>query len=213
MRKAKFITIEGGDGSGKSTLLGRIEAHLTERGIKFIKTREPGGTRVAEEIRELLLRPRPAGETVSPLTELLLYEAARASHVEQVIRPALAIGTYVLCDRFTHSSLAYQGAGRGLGLDLVARLNDAATQGLNPDVVIWIKVPPAVARARVAGRAGGTKDRLESEQDSFHDVVFAAFNEISVREAQRFIVLDGLKSPDEVFAELVAHPHWKAALA
>lgn len=213
MRNAKFITIEGGDGSGKSTLLGRIESFLKDRGIDFLKTREPGGTRVAEEIRDLLLRPRPTGETVSPLTELLLYEAARASHVEQVIRPALARGTFVLCDRFTHSSLAYQGAGRGLGVALVEQLNNAATQGLQPDIVIWIKVPPAVARTRVAGRSGGVKDRLESEKDAFHDLVFEEFNAISLRESQRFIVLDGEKSPDEVFAQLLAHPLWKAQVA
>lgn len=212
MRKAKFITIEGGDGSGKSTLLNKIESYLQSRGISYVRTREPGGTPVAEEIREIIIKPRAGEQSVSPLTELLLYEAARAANVDQVVRPSLEAERFVICDRYTHSSLAYQGYGRGLGIELVERLNDAATGGLAPDAVIWLKVPPAEARRRMAGRSD-TKDRLESEKDSFHETVFKAFEEIARRESHRFIVLDGMKSPDEIFAALLEHPHWKALFA
>lgn len=206
-RPARLITVEGGDGSGKSTLLARIEQFFKDKKISYILTREPGGTPVAEEIRELLLRPRPSGRSMTPLTELMLYESARADHVEQVIRPALKSGNSVLCDRFTHSSLAYQGYARGLGVELVKRLNDAATQGLSPDIVIWLKLSPADARKRMAGR--GAKDRLESEASSFHEAVFSAFDTIAREESSRFIVLDASKSADDVFNQLLAHPLWK----
>lgn len=212
MRKAKFITIEGGDGSGKSTLLNKIESHLRDLEIAYIRTREPGGTPVAEEIREIIIKPRAGDQSVSPLTELFLYEAARAANVDHVVRPALEAGKFVICDRYTHSTLAYQGYARGLGVELVARLNDAATSGLAPDIVIWLKVAPAEARRRMAGRSDA-KDRLESEKDSFHEAVFKAFEEIAGREAKRFIVLDGMKTPGEIFTELLAHPLWKAQVA
>ena len=205
--RARLITVEGGDGSGKSTLLARIEQLFKENGTSYLLTREPGGTPVAEEIRELLLRPRAAGSSMTPLTELLLYESSRADHVEKVIRPALKNGKSVLCDRFTHSSLAYQGYARGLGVDLVKRLNEAATQGLSPDIVIWLKLAPSEARKRMAAR--GAKDRLENEDTSFHESVFKAFETIAREESSRFIVLDAAQSPDEVFAQLLAHPLWK----
>lgn len=205
---AKFITLEGGDGSGKSTLLARIQRHLAERGIRFLSTREPGGTPIAEEIREILLRPSRSGpSTLTPMAELFLYEAARAEHVAHVIRPALEAGTTVLCDRFTHSSLAYQGAARGLGVDLATTLNAAATGGLEPDAVLWLKLDPEQARNRRAARGG--EDRLEGEKPDFHEAVYAAFSRIAKQEAARFIVLDAALAPDDVFRQLLEHPLWK----
>jgi dTMP kinase len=205
--KARFITLEGGDGSGKSTLLAKIEKDFTARKIPWISTREPGGTPAGEEIREIILRKPAAGTTpIAPLTELLLYEAARAEHVEKLIRPTLAAGKTVLCDRFTHSSVAYQGAARGLGTELVSRLNHAATSGLEPDAVIWLKLDPVEARKRTGSRGG--ENRLDAEKHAFHQAVFDAFCKMAEDEANHFIVLDASASPDEVFAALCRHPLW-----
>lgn len=200
---AWLITIEGGDGSGKSTLLSRIEADFRSRKIPFLTTREPGGTPVGEEIREILLKN---GRTMNTMTELLLYEAARAEHVATVIRPALAKGTHVLCDRFTHSSLAYQGAARGIGEETVERMNEVATGGLRPDAVVWLKLSREAAEKRAAGR--GEKNRMDSEGAAFHQSVFDAFSRMAARE--NFIVLDASLPADQVFAQLEKHPRWRA---
>ena len=202
----RFITIEGSDGSGKSTLIGRMEAHLRALGARFQLTREPGGTQVAEEIREILLKP---GRKLSPVSELLLFEAARAEHVSGFIRPTLAAGTSVVCDRFTHSSLAYQGIARGLGQDVVAGLNRLATGGLEPDAVIWLKLDPKVAWQRIESR-GGEKSRLDAETMDFHQRVFEAFKELVDEQPEQFIVLDAALTPDEVFRSLLTHPTWLA---
>ncbi|MBI3554951.1 MAG: dTMP kinase [Deltaproteobacteria bacterium] len=201
---SSFITIEGSDGSGKSTLIGRMESHLRARGVPFKLTREPGGTPVAEEIRDIILKPN---RKLSTLCELLLFEAARADHVETFIRPALASGQSVLCDRFTHSSLAYQGIARGLGEDVVKNLNRVATGGLEPDAVIWLKLDPKIAYDRIESR-GGEKSRLDSEAMAFHLRVFDGFSQLAANDPERFIVLDASRSPEQVFQELLAHPNW-----
>ena len=201
---AYFITFEGGDGAGKSTLINGVLSEFKKRGIQHVVSREPGGTPVAEEIREVIVKP---GRKIEPMTELFLFEAARAEHVANLIKPTLAQGTHVLCDRYTHSSLAYQGVARGLGFDFVDKLNDAATDGLKPDAVVWLKIAPEQAAARVESR--GNQSRLDAESLAFHKKVFEAFSEISSREAARFIVLDATKSPAEVFNQLVTHPLWK----
>ncbi len=201
---ASFITIEGSDGSGKSTLIGRIESHLRGLGVQFQLTREPGGTPIAEEIREIILKPN---RKLSPLCELLLFEAARAEHVATFIRPALQSGCSVICDRFTHSSLAYQGIARGLGEEMVAGLNDLATGGLKPTAVIWLKLDPKIAWDRIESR-GGEKSRLDSETMAFHRRVFEAFEHLAQRDPEHFIVLDAARSPEEVFQQLLGHPNW-----
>lgn len=216
--KPFFITVEGGDGSGKSTLITNIRAEFGRRGVPHLCTREPGGTPVAEEIREILLKP---GRSLVARAELFLYEAARAEHVDGVIRPALAKGVNVLCDRFTHSSVAYQGAGRGLPRQLVEMANWAATGGfkddssgfksgsglgLEPDAVIWLRLSPEVARRRLRGR--GAENRLDAEASSFHERVFSAFEEMA-RASDRFIVLDASQDEKTVFSELLAHPLWR----
>lgn len=207
-QQAKFITVEGGDGSGKSTLLGLVANYFKSKQVSCLYTREPGGTPVADEIREILLKP---GRKLTPVGELLLFEAARAEHVATVIRPALARGTHVLCDRFTHSSLAFQGTARGLGEKLVADLNLLATQGLEPDAVVWLKLEPEKARARIDAR--GEKTRLDAEQAAFHHAVFAAFESMAARNPRQFIVLDASLSPDGIFESLLRHPNWIALFA
>lgn len=203
-----FLTFEGGDGAGKSTLLAKVENEFKRNSIEFVSTREPGGTPLADEIRSMILKP---DRRLAPLTELFLFEAARAEHVSTVVRPALAMGKIVLCDRFTHSSLAFQGYARGLGVDLVKELNRIATGGLEPDAVIWLKLSPTEARARIEAR--GEKTRIDDEAASFHQAVFEAFEAISAAEHERFLVLDARLPPDDVFLSLLRHPLWKKLIA
>ncbi|HRK02066.1 MAG TPA: dTMP kinase [Oligoflexia bacterium] len=203
----RFIVIEGGDGTGKSTLLNKIEHALKARAIQCVRTREPGGTPLAEEIRELILAHQRPGYEIDAKTELLLYEAARAHHVRNVIRPHLAAGTTVLCDRFTYSSIAYQGAARGLGEKTVAILNSIATEGLEPDLVIVLDLATKQAKARRSLR--GAANRLDIEPDSFHEKVRRAFLKLAKANPRRCVVLDASLDPDTVFARLLALKPWK----
>jgi len=172
--KGLFITFEGADGSGKSTQMRFLAEYLEERGVPVVHTREPGGCPVAEKIREILLDRE---SEMDALTEAMLYAAARAAHVRQVIRPALDAGRVVLCDRFIHSSLAYQGYGRGLGTELVRQINEPALDGCLPDVTVFINVPPERAFERMNEHK--VHDRLESEDLSFHRRVFDGFTQLS----------------------------------
>lgn len=199
---ANFITIEGSDGSGKSTLLKQVADYFRKNKIPLLVTREPGGTKLGEKIRKIILE-----NEMIPLTELFLYEAARAEHVELVIRPALKKGIHVICDRFTHSSLAYQAVGRGLDLNLVSKLNAIATDNLKPDAVIWLHLPPLVAHKRLYGRKGA-KNRFDFEKQAFRNRVHRCFLNLS-RKERNFITLNALKSSHEVFDELLAHSLWK----
>ena len=169
--KGYFISVEGGDGSGKSTQMQKIEAYLTEMGQEVLLTREPGGTPMAEKIREMILDP--ANRDLTGRAEMLLYAAARAQHVEEKILPALRAGKTVLSDRFTDSSIAYQGFGRGLG-DMVAEVNRIATGGVEPDLTIFLNITPAAGMARKNRQAGHVLDRLEQEKAAFHEAVYAA---------------------------------------
>jgi dTMP kinase len=189
-----FVSFEGGEGSGKSTQLGRLAARLRARGIEPLLTREPGGTPLAEGIRGLLLDParRPGA-----MAEVLLMEAARADLVEQVIGPALAAGRVVLCDRYDDSTLAYQGAGRGLDAGLLEALNRAVTGGRKPDLTLLYDVPPEVGLAR-RERDEGATNRLDREPPEFHVRVRARFLELAAAEPARWVVLDGTAAPDEL---------------
>ncbi len=191
-----FLVLEGPDASGKSTQLRLLSEALAARGIPHVATREPGGTPLGEKIRDLVLSP---GSAMAPLTELLLIEAARHEHVERVIRPALAARTWVLCSRYTLSSLAYQGWGRGLDLDLVRRLNALATGGLEPDHVFLLDLPPAVAYARTRER-----DRFEGEGLEFFTRVRVGYLEL-VRSLPRAHVIDGTQPPERVLGEILSH--------
>ena len=183
-----FITFEGADGSGKSTQLRFLAKYLEECGVSVVRTREPGGCPVAEKIREILLDRE---SEMDAITEAMLYAAARAAHVRQVIRPALDAGRVVLCDRFIHSSLAYQGYGRGLGTELVRQINAPAMDGCRPDVTVFINVPPERAFERMNEHK--VHDRLESEDLSFHQRVFDGFTQLSQGEGIISIDAKGTK--------------------
>jgi dTMP kinase len=190
-----FIVLEGPDASGKSTQLRLVADALTARGIPAIATREPGGTPLGEHLRDLVLAP---GSAMAPLTELLLIIGARHEHVEKVIRPALGSGKWVLCSRYTLSSLAYQGWGRGLDLDLIRRLNHLATGGLEPDHVFLLDLPPQVAYERTR-----EQDRFEGEGLAFFTQVRVGYLEL-IRSVPRAHVIDATLPPERVLGEILA---------
>jgi len=192
--RGRFITFEGIDGAGKSTALACVRQLLEGRDLEVVATREPGGTPVGEAIRGLLLDP---ATRASADTETLLVFAARAEHLEQVIRPALARGAWVLCDRFTDATFAYQGGGRGLPLARLEQLRDWVQQDLSPDLTVLIDAPVDVAQARLRGR-GGEVDRFERERNDFHERVRQAYLALAQREPQRIFRLDASLSRLEV---------------
>lgn len=191
-RPGTFLVFEGGDGAGKTTQLGLLEEWLRGRGLDCERTREPGGTPIGERIRSLVLE-HDQGE-VDPHTEALLFAASRAAHVTQRIRPALRAGRTVLCDRYIDSSVAYQGAGRRLGVDQVASLNAWATEGLQPDLTVVLDVDPGVGRERREGRGGGP-DRIESSEEEFHVRLRRAFLDRASSVPNRYLVLDAAEDP------------------
>jgi dTMP kinase len=186
-----FVTIEGPDGAGKSTLAQSLRVALTARGHDVLLVREPGGTMLGEALRTLLLDP---ASQIDPPAEALLYAAARAQLVAEVVRPALADGRLVLCDRYVESSLAYQGAGRGLGVEAIRAVNEVATGGLRADRVILLDIAPGVA----ADRALGRPDRIEAEGGGFRDRLRSCFLALAEAEPDRFSVIDGALPPAEV---------------
>ncbi|HEY3217297.1 MAG TPA: dTMP kinase [Candidatus Eisenbacteria bacterium] len=191
-----LVTFEGGEGSGKSTQVARLAGRLRGRGLEPVVVREPGGTPFAEAVRSLLLDSMPAPNAV---TEALLVEAARADLVLRRIRPSLETGHWVLCDRFTDSTLAYQGAGRGLELELLAAWNRAATGDLKPDFTLLLDVDPALGLGRRA-RDGAEPNRLDREPLEFHRRVRECFLSLARKEPRRFVVLDGALDVDRVEA-------------
>jgi dTMP kinase len=193
-----FVTFEGGEGSGKSTQIGRLAARLRARGVEPVLTREPGGTPLAEGIRTLLLDTRPAP---GPVAEAFLMEAARAELVAGVIRPAIAAGRIVLCDRYDDSTLAYQGAGRGLDPVMLRGLNRAATGGLVPDLTLLFDLEPTLGLARRSSAAGAT-NRLDREPTEFHARVREAYLALARAEPARFVVLDAARAPEAIEAEV-----------
>ena len=194
----KFITLEGIDGVGKSTQMGRVQRLLADAGVSAILTREPGGTPLAEEVRALLLAKRT--EPVASMTELLLIFAARSQHLQQVILPALQAGTWVVCERFTDATYAYQGGGRQLGEAAVALLEELVQGELQPHLTIYIDVEAKTAASRMSGRIG---DRFESERTAFFTRVRAAYL-ARARRQERILVIDGAKAEDEVSAAIAA---------
>ena len=194
-----FITFEGGEGSGKTTQLKTLLAYLRAAGRDAIETRDPGGTPIGKQIRELLLDRE--NTRMAPVAELFLYEASRAQLVSEVIRPALAGGRIVLCDRFTDSSMAYQGHGRGLDLDLITRLNGIATEGLRPDLIFLLDLDPAIGLARAMQRMAQRNerhDRIEDETFGFHQRVRAGYHTIAAADGKRVIVLDASRGMGEI---------------
>ncbi len=196
MARGKLITIEGLDGAGKTTLASGLLIALRDRGVDAQLLREPGGVRAAELIRELVKDP---ALRISARAEALLYAAARAQLVEEALEPLLKDGVTVLLDRFVDSSLAYQGAGRELGVHRVASVNEFATGGLSPDLTLLLRVPPAVSRARTGARADGL-DRLEREPETFFARIAGAYDALARAEPDRIRVLDAAQPPAAVLA-------------
>lgn len=197
MKKGLFITFEGADGSGKTTQANLLVDYCKKSGFKVLNTREPGGTRVSEKIREVILDPK--SNEIAATTEALLYAASRAQHVAEIIKPALENCDFVICDRFMDSSIAYQGYGRLLG-DQVRMINEFAVQGLIPDLTFFIDVKPSDGLARI--KKNGALDRIEKETISFHERVYAGYMEIIEQNRKRFVVVDGTKSIDSLSNEI-----------
>jgi dTMP kinase len=198
---ALFVTFEGIEGSGKSSHLARLAGHLRSAGRTVVETREPGGTAAGLAIRRLLLGAEAT--PLTPVAELLLYLADRAQHVHEVIRPALAAGSVVLCDRFSDSTLAYQGHGRGLPLDVVRALDARARDGVVPDLTVLLDCPVAEGLARARGR-GTAADRFERETLAFHQRIHDGFHALAAAEPGRFHVLDATAPFEAVQARVVA---------
>ena len=195
-RLGLFVAFEGGDGAGKSTQVRLLAQALTNAGREVVVTRQPGGTPLGSAIRDLVLH----GGHVSPRAEALLYAADKAHHVDELIRPTLERGVDVLTDRYTDSSIAYQGAGRDLGPQEIHELLVWAVAGLFPDLTIVVDVPAAVGRAR----RGSVHDRIESEGDDFHERVRQHFLDLAAAAPQRYLVLDGTADPAGLHAQVVA---------
>ena len=194
MAGGRLITIEGLDGAGKTTLAASLHQAIRSRGIDVCLLREPGGVRTAERVRELVKDP---DAQIGARAEALLYAAARAQLVEEALAPLLAGGSWVLLDRFVDSSLAYQGAGRGLGIDRVRAINEFATGGLLPDRTLMLTIDPGLGRERSRARAQ-PQDRLEREQDQFFARIAAAYAELAAAEPDRIRTIDAEQTPELV---------------
>jgi|TARA_B110000438_G_scaffold198423_1_gene189934 dTMP kinase len=195
-----FITVEGVEGVGKSTNIETIKNFLAEKNVEFVLTREPGGTLIAEQIREILLKPHE--EKLTELSELLLVFAARAQHVATVIKPALVSGRWVICDRFTDATYAYQGGGRGLNKSIITRLEDMVQNELRPDLTIILDLDPETGMERAAKR--GSLDRFEQEHLEFFNKVRAVYLEIARAEPRRCVIVDASSPIETVQANLRA---------
>ncbi|WP_448477550.1 dTMP kinase [Pseudoxanthomonas mexicana] len=200
LTQPRLVTLEGGEGAGKTSAIAAIRDRLQAAGHEVVLTREPGGTPLAERIRELLLNPQD--EALAPETELLLMFASRAQHVREVVRPTLRRGAFVVSDRFTDSSYAYQGAGRGLDPEWIAALERRAV-GVKPGLTLLLDLDVREGRARTAGR-DLWPDRIESEQDDFFERVRAGFRARAAAEPQRFRVIDAAQPPAGVAAAVEA---------
>lgn len=192
-----FITIEGIEGSGKSTIAGLLAEDISKRGYPVILTREPGGTGTGRMIRQILLDP--LHKDIHPLTELLLYFADRAQHIEEVIRPALERGDIVICDRFSDSTIAYQGYGRGIDIGVLKQFDSAVRGGISPDLTILLDldVRDGLGRNRLTSK----NDRFEMEDTEFHEKVRRGYLRISGKDKERVIVINALRPLNEVMAE------------
>ena len=202
MTRGRFITLEGGEGVGKSTQGRRLAAALRARGLDVIETREPGGSAGAEAIRGLLLSG--AVDRWSAEAEALLFAAARSDHVQRTILPALEAGRWVLCDRFLDSSLAYQGMVGGVGADRIRALHDVGSGGFVPDRTLLLHVPNEVATERTSRRDGANPDRFGARDQSYHDAINRAFEQLADADPERFRKVEASGSEDDVTARLVA---------
>lgn len=194
----KFVTIEGCEGVGKSTLIGGLKKYFLDHGVDAVFTREPGGTPAAEKIRGLILDA--ANSSITPYAELLLYAASRAQHTEEFILPELKRGRVVVCDRYSDSTLAYQGYARGLDHDVCRGLNKLAERGVKIDLTLFLDLDPEAGFRRKGG--ADKSDRLEKESLEFHKKVYAGFKALAATE-ERFVSIDASKTSDEVLASAI----------
>jgi dTMP kinase len=199
MMNGKFISIEGIEGAGKSTQLAFIENHLKQQGINVVVTREPGGTALGEQVRELLLSPRKEGMAVD--TELLLMFAARAEHLEQVIKPAIQRGDWVLSDRFVDATFAYQGGGRGIATDRIEQISAWTLKDIKTDITFLFDLPVELGQQRVIARKG-TIDRFEQEKTNFFQKIRDCYLHRSQQEPNRIKVIDASKSINDIETQL-----------
>ena len=208
--RGKFITLEGLEGSGKSTQIGRLEQYLGRRGISVTVTREPGGTPLAEKLRQLVLSP--GNESISPAAELLIMFAARAVHLDSLIRPALEAGRWVLCDRFTDASFAYQGAGRGVADEFILSLQALVQGDLRPDLTLLLDLPVEVGLRRAASRRGReAPDRFELESGAFFERVRERFIGLAAEHPERIKVVNADRPLEDVTADLIRHVEYLLA--
>lgn len=196
--KGKFITFEGIEGCGKSTQIKLLYEHLCSKGYRVSLTREPGGTDIGKKVRQILLDPENVG--ISPIAELLLYNVDRVQHIEEVIRPAIAGGEVILSDRYSDSTMAYQCAARRLEKSMLEAVDEIATNGLRPDLTILLDLPANKGLARAKDRS--VLDRFEREALEFHDRVRRGYLDIATAEPNRVVVVDALKSIDEIHKEI-----------
>lgn len=200
MHKGKFITFEGCEGVGKSTQIRFLKSYLDERGLDCVVTREPGGSQIAEKIRDIILSSDNTG--MDDTCEALLYAAARAQHLKDIVIPALDRGSLVICDRFIDSTFAYQGIARGLGEEFIDGLNKLSTKGIMPDVTIFLDFPPQFSFRRKGGADKG--DRLESQNIDFHNKVYEGYKILAKREPGRFVAIDASGTKQETRDKILA---------
>lgn len=198
MKTGLFITFEGTDGSGKTTQIKLLEAYMKKKGYEVVLSREPGGTRVSEIIRDIILDPR--NKEIVPLTEMILYAASRAQHVAEIIEPAIESGKIVICDRYVDSSYAYQGAGRGVDLKSVADVNRIAVHGTVPDITFFLDIDPEISIKRRINSTGA--DRIEQEKLDFHRRVYDGYKKLSILYPDRIKTIDATKSIDEISLQI-----------
>ncbi len=199
MQNGLFITFEGTDGSGKTTQIKLAEAYIRENGYDVVLSREPGGTRISELIRDMVLDP--ANTEITPLTEMIMYAASRAQHVEQVIKPAIEQGKIVICDRFVDSSYAYQGCGRGVDLKAIADVNRVAVNGTVPDITFFLDIDPEIAITRRINATGA--DRIEQEKLDFHKRVHEGYRKLAILYPDRIKTIDAARSINEISEEII----------
>lgn len=201
MTNGLFITFEGGEGAGKTTILNQVYEELTERGIEVIKTREPGGIRISEKIRDIIHDPLHL--EMEERTEALLYAAARRQHLVEKVFPALEKGKIVLCDRFVDSSLVYQGYARGIGVDEVFAINQFVIQDCMPDITLFFDIDPKKGLERISANAEREKNRLDLETIEFHEKVYEGYQLIRARFPDRFQTVDADRSPEAVYEDVL----------
>lgn len=200
-----FITLEGIEGSGKTTQIDRLATFFEKSGAECVTTRQPGGTVIGENIRSILLNP--SNHSLQPMTELLLYLADRAQHINEIIRPALKAGKTVICDRYFDATIVYQGFARGLSVELLLDLHRILFDNLKPDVTLLLDLSPQLGLERAwrqlnSGQRVGRESRFENEDLTFHEKVRAGYLELALLEPQRFHIIDATQSQDQVFAEI-----------